>query len=127
MVFENVLELVRALSEPVVLVSGTGEVFAFSRKAAITLNLNKREFPPSLQELIAAPPSGVTSFLHSCVRTSETVLWTFSLRGGEARCRFEGSRVKEGAEHPLVWLRLTPLEQANSRFQLLNERISQLS
>jgi PAS domain S-box-containing protein len=127
MAFENVLEFVRALSESVVLVSGAGEVLAFSQKAAMTLNLDKRESPPSLQELVVAPPSSVTNFLHSCLRTSETVLWTFSLRSGHARCRFEGSRNKAGAEHPLVWLRLTPLEQANSRFQLLNERISQLS
>jgi PAS domain S-box-containing protein len=130
MIPNNVVDLVRALAEPVVLVTGAGEIVACSRKAEILLNLRLEGPPSCLHNCVAAPSSSVTTYLQTCTRTSEMLPWAFSLHGNQqSRCRFEGSRLKLGADpgNLFVWIRLIPHEQANSRFVLLNERISELS
>lgn len=129
MITDSVLTLLRALSEPVVLVKPSGEIVAFSRRAEILLCAEPKR-ASSLAEFITAPSPEVKSYLQGCMRTGESIARSFTLRGErQLRCRFEGSRFDARPEYSevLVWLRLFPQEPADSRFLLLNERIAQLS
>ena len=130
---EQFLEFAKLLPEPVLLVTGNGQILATNPSFSQMLGLNRQILQGKLLfELVSNPPDQVKQYLRSCSSSREMVLGslTLSTNNGEAcLCRCEGAVIRPwSSESPaLILLRLKNRESASSRFTLLNKKIDELA
>ncbi|MBE9167085.1 response regulator [Pleurocapsales cyanobacterium LEGE 06147] len=130
---EQFLEFARLLPEPVLLISGNGQILAanpaFSRMLGLPRQILQGKM---LFELATDPPDRVKQYLRNCSSSREMVLGSLTLsadNGETCLCRCEGAAIRPWSpESPaLILLRLKNRESASSRFTLLNKKIDELA
>ncbi|WNN88268.1 ATP-binding protein [Gloeocapsopsis dulcis] len=129
---EQFLVFARLLPEPVLLISGNGQILAANPSFFKMLGLNRQILPEKmLFELVTNPPDQVKQYLRTCSSSREMVLGslTLSANNGDCLCRCEGAVIRPWSpESPaLILLRLKNRESASSRFTLLNKKIDELA
>lgn len=130
---EQFLEFARLLPEPVLLISGNGQILAANPSFSKMLGLHHQILQGKmLFELVTNPPDQVKQYLRTCSSSREMVLGalTLSANNGETCvCRCEGAAIRPWSpESPaLILLRLKNRESASSRFTLLNKKIDELA
>jgi PAS domain S-box-containing protein len=120
--------------EPLLLVSGRGEISGANRPAQQRLfNGRGAAAGRNLVEMIDEPPQQFLSYLRLCSRSSEPLPGALTLqspgtdlRERAFRCTGSAFRRRSGG-NALIMLRLTPKEAAASRFVALNVQIEQLT
>ncbi len=130
---EQFLEFARLLPEPVLLISGNGQILAANPSFSKMLGLNRQILQGKmLFELVTNPPDQVKQYLRTCSSSREMVLGSLTLsanNGETCLCRSEGAVIRPWSpESPaLILLRLKNRESASSRFTLLNKKIDELA
>lgn len=130
---EQFLAFARLLPEPVLLVTGNGQILAANPAFSQMLGLNRQILQGKmLFELATNSPDQVKQYLRTCSSSREMVLGALTLRannGETCLCRSEGAVIQPWSpEAPaLILLRLKNRESASSRFTLLNKKIDELA
>ncbi len=130
---EQFLEFARLLPEPVLLISGNGQILAANPSFSKMLGLNRQILQGKmLFELVTNPPDQVKQYLRTCSSSREMVLGSLTLsanNGETCLCRCEGAVIRPWSpESPaLILLRLKNRESASGRFTLLNKKIDELA
>jgi PAS domain S-box-containing protein len=130
---EQFLEFARVLPEPVLLVTGNGQILAANPSFLQMLGLNRQILQGKmLFDLVSNPPDQVKQYLRTCSSSREMVLGSLTLRtnnGETCLCRCEGAVIRpwSSASPALILLRLKNRESASSRFTLLNKKIDELA
>lgn len=118
------------------LITGAGEIVSANPAAGRELTAKRTDLPRrSLTDFVLNPPEDLARFLKHCCRTRTAVpgslLWNSADEDGATHItyRVEGAllRPRDGEKPALIQLRLRPREAANRRFQILNQRIEDLS
>ena len=115
------------LPEPMLLLSRDGEVIA-SNPAAVELVGRPLPAGTKLAEISSDPEAKLSRFLLLCQRSRELLPGAIAIRRSDGTvlvCRAGGGLLAGGDSH--VLLRLSPNEQATSRFVTLNDRIAALN
>ncbi|MDQ2696172.1 MAG: GAF domain-containing protein, partial [Pseudomonadota bacterium] len=126
-------ELMGVLPEPMLLVSGQGEILAANGAVRDLLALPAGSLAgKNLLEIAATAADKVSQYLGACARSRQRVLGALALRGAGERvvdCRCEGCvlRPHAPAKPALILLRLRPKAAGGTQFTLLTEKINQLS
>jgi len=130
---EQFLEFARLLPEPVLLISGNGQILAANPSFSKMLGLHRQILQGKmLFDLVTDPPNRVKQYLRNCSSSREMVLGSLTLstnNGETCLCRCEGAAIRPSSpESPaLILLRLKKRESASSRFTLLNKKIDELA
>ncbi len=130
---EQFLEFARLLPEPVLLISGNGQILAANPSFSKMLGLHHQILQGKmLFELVTNPPDQVKQYLRTCSSSREMVLGSLTLsanNGETCLCRCEGAVIRPWSpESPaLILLRLKNRESASGRFTLLNKKIDELA
>ncbi|MEB3210483.1 MAG: ATP-binding protein [Leptolyngbyaceae bacterium] len=130
---DQFLEFARLLPEPMLLITGNGQILAANPSLFQMLGLQHQMLQGKmLFELVTNPPEQVKQYLRNCSSTREMVLGTLTLSihpGETCLYRCEGAAIRPwSSESPaLIVLRLNTRESASSRFTVLNEKINELS
>jgi PAS domain S-box-containing protein len=131
-VTDEVLGVLDAFPEPVLLVTSAGQIAGGNRALAEQLAANRAELVGrALTEMLADSPERVREYLATCERSGQMVPGSLTLRatdGAPVACRANGTayRPRTGAAR-LVLVRLTPHQDSVTSFIALNEKISELS
>ncbi len=129
---EHFLELAQIFPEPLLLISGDGEIIASNRPLAAMLGLASKELKKKkLFDIVIEPTEKVINYLEACSRSRQMVLGGLTLRkhdGQTLTCRSEGAVIRPWSpESPaLTLLRLKERTSASSNFILLNKQIKEL-
>jgi PAS domain S-box-containing protein len=120
------------LPEAMLLVALDGRIAAANRAAARLLGETADALAGRrLHECSSNDADKLDALLLGFARSGDLLPGTLDLRQQAASplaCRCEGTRYRGGAEHgPLVFLRLTPREEATHRFVALSQRIEVLT
>jgi signal transduction histidine kinase len=117
---------INSIPEPTLILSAEGMVLAANTGFA-DLTRIRNASGRSLNDLVESA-NLAENIIKSCLRSTGAVPGAVSIRttSGPLPCRFIGARV-DGGEPVRVWMRFIPIDQANSRFVLLNERIDKLA
>ncbi|HEY9897112.1 MAG TPA: PAS domain-containing protein, partial [Candidatus Sericytochromatia bacterium] len=130
---EQFLEFARVLPEPMLLVTGNGQILAANPSCLQMLELNRQLLQGKmLFDLVSNPPDQVKQYLRTCSSSREMVLGSLTLNtnnGETCLCRCEGAVIRpwSSASPALILLRLKNRESASSRFTLLNKKIDELA
>lgn len=130
---EQFLEFARLLPEPVLLISGNGQILAANPSFSKMLGLHRQILQGKmLFELVTDPPNRVKQYLRTCSSSREMVLGSLTLsanNGETCVCRCEGAVIRPWSPKSpaLILLRLKNRESASSRFTLLNKKIDELA
>jgi signal transduction histidine kinase len=125
------LALIKALSEPTLLVTDTGTIVA-ANPALLRLLPHPHQLhsKQSLATLVIDDPDQVARYLQLCARSRQTVLGTLTLLIEETprlyRCEGAVIRPWSASVPALLLLRLKLRESAASRFVLLNQQIAEM-
>lgn len=130
MTSSDVLQLIDSLPEAILLVSPGGRVLGANTACQEFLNttlgaLNTK----TLSDLTEDPAEKVRQYLSMCSRTRQPVPGALTVRVDADRvaCRTHGAVLNVTNDSPMIWLRLTPREPANSRFFALNQQVLDLN
>ena len=128
---ESQAAVLRALSEPSLLVTGDGEICAVNPAFLRVVNLPAAAvMAHTLPDLVRAPEN-LRAYLANCARSNRPVpgKLTFASPDGERSFRCAGAVVEPWSEQApaLILLRLGAEESAVSRFVLLNRTIDELN
>jgi signal transduction histidine kinase/ActR/RegA family two-component response regulator len=130
---EQFQEVASLLPEPLLLLSGSGQILVANPSAVNLLNSNKQELQGALlAELVTDPPDKLTTYLRMCSKSRQRIIGSLSFRmadGQATKIRSEGAVAQPwSADKPaLILLRLRPADTTASRFIELNKRIDQLA
>ncbi|MGB7440073.1 MAG: ATP-binding protein [Coleofasciculaceae cyanobacterium] len=130
---EQFLEFARVLPEPLLLVTGEGEILASNRAAATLIGYRTKELQgKKLFELVKEPQEKVLTYLQACSRCRQMLIGSlrFILPDGQTlTCRTEGAVVQPSSTESSAQtlLRLESRAAASSQFILLNHKINELS
>ncbi|MEH2058824.1 MAG: ATP-binding protein [Nostoc sp.] len=130
---EQFLELARVLPEPLLLVSGEGQLLATNQPVADMLGLHRKELRGKmLFELVTEPASDIVKYLQACSSSRAMVIGSLTLRKNDGQtliCRSQGAVIQPWSckFSALILLRLENRTLASSNFVLLNEKIGELA
>jgi len=130
---EQFLELARLLPDPVLLVTGQGEIVTANSAFAQLLGQPQADLSgQSVVDLVINPAESVRQYLRNCSSSRDRVIGSLSFRGEVAaiepyRCEGAVLRPWSPEASALIFLRLQPQESASRRFILLNKKIDQLT
>ena len=130
---EQFLGFARVLPEPLLLVTGEGEILASNCAVATLIGCRNKELQgKNLFELVRDPQETVLTYLQACSRCRQMVIGSLSflLPDGQVLiCRTEGAVVQpSSANSPaLNLLRLETRVAGSSEFILLNQKINELT
>ncbi|MEH1821256.1 MAG: ATP-binding protein [Nostoc sp.] len=130
---EQFLELARVLPEPLLLVSGEGQLLATNQPVADMLGLRRQELRGRmLFELVTESNNDVVKYLQACSSSREMVIGSLTLRKNDGQnliCRSQGAVIQpwSAESSALILLRLENRVVASSNFVLLNEKIDELA
>jgi signal transduction histidine kinase len=128
---EHLATVIRALTEPALLVSGTGYVLVANRAARNALHLDaERPGSTLFAELVSDPPERVLASIKAWTCTAESLPGAFSVSGGGETLTYACKAAlvvppSEGAPS-IVLVRFWPRREA-SPFVLLNQKIAELN
>ncbi len=120
--------LFRGLPDPILAAQGDGKI-VFANRAAVDLLGRRSADGLRLQEL-AVQPEKLDFLCRRWLRSTDATPGNalLSLRGSRPlRCRMWGARISGNAGPALIWVRLTPVEDANSRFVALDRKIEEFA
>ncbi|MEH1848969.1 MAG: ATP-binding protein [Nostoc sp.] len=130
---EQFLELARVLPEPLLLVSGKGQLLATNQPVADMLGLRRQELRGRmLFELVTESANDVVKYLQACSSSRAMVIGSLTLRKNDGQtliCRSQGAVIQPWSPESsaLILLRLENRTLASSNFVLLNEKIDELA
>ncbi|MEH2242073.1 ATP-binding protein [Nostoc sp.] len=130
---EQFLELARVLPEPLLLVSGEGQLLTTNQPVADMLGLRRQELRGRmLFELVTESANDVVKYLQACSSSRAMVIGSLTLRKNDGQtliCRSQGAVIQPWSPESsaLILLRLENRTLATSNFVLLNEKIDQLA
>ncbi|MBO3461264.1 ATP-binding protein [Aetokthonos hydrillicola] len=130
---EQFLELARVLPEPLLLITGRGEILAANQPTATILDLNVKEIVGRmLFDFVIEPREKIISYLQACSRSRQMILSSLTLRqqnGETIIYRCEGAVLQPSSPEcvSLNVLRLKKRASASNNFILLNEKIKELT
>ncbi|MEH2034722.1 MAG: ATP-binding protein [Nostoc sp.] len=130
---EQFLELARVLPEPLLLVSGEGQLLATNQPVADMLGLRRQELRERmLFELVTESTKDVVKYLQACSSSRAMVIGSLTLRKNDGQtliCRSQGAVIQpwSAESSALILLRLENRVVASSNFVLLNEKIDELA
>lgn len=130
---EQFLELARVLPEPLLLVSGKGELLATNQPVADMLGLRRQELRGRmLFELVTESTNDVVNYLQACSSSRAMVIGSLTLRKNDGQtliCRSQGAVIQPWSPESsaLILLRLENRVVATNNFVLLNEKIDELA
>ncbi len=130
---EQFLELAKVLPEPLLLVSGEGQLLATNQPVADMLGLRRQELQKrTLFDLVDESPNDITKYLQACSSSRAMVIGTLTLcknDGEKIICRSQGAVIQPwSAESPaLILLRIENRVTASNNFILLNKKIDELA
>ena len=130
---EQFLGFAHVLPEPLLLVTGEGEILASNSPVATLIGCKNKELQgKNLFELVRESQEKVLTYLQACSRCRQMVIGSLSflLPDGQVLiCRTEGAVIKpSSANSPaLNLLRLETRAAASSEFILLNQKINELT
>lgn len=130
---EQFLELARVLPEPLMLVSGEGEILAINQPVVKLLGFHRQELREKmLFDIVTEPQGEIVQYLKACSSSRALVIGCLTLckNDGETLiCRCQGAVIQPWTpESPaLILLRLENRAAANNNFVLLNKKIDELA
>jgi signal transduction histidine kinase/ActR/RegA family two-component response regulator len=130
---EQFLEFARPLPEPMLLITGGGQILASNPPFAKMLELPRQLWQgKTIFEVATDPTDKVKQYLRACSSSREMVIGSLTLSVTEGKtclCRCEGAVIRPWSpESPaLILLRLKSKDSASSRFTLLNKKIDELA
>ncbi|MEH1768770.1 ATP-binding protein [Nostoc sp.] len=130
---EQFLELARVLPEPLLLVSGEGQLLATNQPVADMLGLRRQQLRGRmLFELVTESTNDVVKYLQACSSSRAMVIGSLTLRKNDGQtliCRSQGAVIQpwSAESSALILLRLENRVVASSNFILLNEKIDELA
>ncbi|MEH2183532.1 ATP-binding protein [Nostoc sp.] len=130
---EQFLELARVLPEPLLLVSGDGQLLATNQPVADMLGLRRQELRGRmLFELVTESTNDIVKYLQACSCSRAMVIGSLTLRKNDGQtliCRSQGAVIQPWSAEcsALILLRLENRAVAISNFVLLNEKIDELA
>ncbi|MBN3870032.1 ATP-binding protein [Nostoc sp. JL33] len=130
---EQFLEFARVLPEPLLLVSGEGELLATNKPVADMLGLRRKQLRGKmLFELVTESANDIIKYLQACSSSRAMVIGSLTLRKNDGQtliCRSQGAVIQpwSGKSSALILLRLENRVVATSNFILLNEKIDELA
>lgn len=127
---ELFLQFANACPEPILLLSGGGQILAYNRGGEERLGNGSSRWPvKDLAELVAEGPDEVEHYLNLCARSRQPILGAFTVQGDSPfEFRAEGSLLRPRTEdsEALLMLRLLPRKASADQFVALNLRIEEL-
>ncbi len=133
MIPEQFLEIARVLPEPLLLVTGEGEILAVNQPTATILLLNVKEIVGKmLFDFVIEPPEKIIKYLQACSRSRQMIFGSLTLRKQDGETiiyRCEGAVIQPSSPESvsLNLLRLKKRTYANNNFILLNDKIKELT
>ncbi|MEH2348146.1 MAG: ATP-binding protein [Nostoc sp.] len=130
---EQFLEFARVLPEPLLLVSGDGQLLATNQPVAEMLGLRRQELPGRmLFELVTQSTEDVVKYLQACSSSRAMVIGSLTLRNNDGQtliCRSQGAVIQPWSpgSSALILLRLENRNLASNNFLLLNQKIDELA
>ncbi|NEU80041.1 ATP-binding protein [Nostoc sp. UIC 10630] len=130
---EQFLEFARVLPEPLLLVSGEGQLLATNQPVADMLGLRRQELRGKmLIELVTQSVDDVVKYLQACSSSRAMVIGSLTLRKNDGQtliCRSQGAVIQPWSPESssLILLRLENRTLASSNFVLLNQKIDELA
>lgn len=124
-------QLCGVLPDALVLASSDGTILEVNRAAAQIIGKNTEHLQGIRIQNLAASSGSVEDYLRLCSRTASPTVGMLDWQmndGTKVTTRCEGHLIQSDSEQAprLVLLRLSPKESSNSRFVILNDKISQL-
>ncbi|WP_298919719.1 ATP-binding protein [uncultured Nostoc sp.] len=130
---EQFLEFARVLPEPLLLVSGEGQLLATNQPVADILGLRRQELRGRmLFELVTESTNDVVKYLQACSSSRAMVIGSLTLRKHDGQtliCRSQGAVIQPWSPESsaLILLRLENRTLASNNFVLLNQKIDELA
>ncbi|MHC5671990.1 ATP-binding protein [Nostoc sp.] len=130
---EQFLEFARVLPEPLLLVSGEGQVLATNKPVADLLGLRRQQLQGKmLFELVTESTNDIVKYLQACSSSRAMVIGALTLRQNDEQtliCRSQGAVIQPWSPESsgLILLRLENRTLASSNFVLLNQKIDELA
>ncbi|MBN3886248.1 MULTISPECIES: ATP-binding protein [unclassified Nostoc] len=130
---EQFIEFARVLPEPLLLVSGEGQLLATNQPVADILGLRRQELPGRmLFELVTESTNDIVKYLQACSSSRAMVIGSLTLRKNDGQtliCRSQGAVIQPWSPESsaLILLRLENRTLATNNFVLLNEKIDELA
>ncbi|MEH2288451.1 ATP-binding protein [Nostoc sp.] len=130
---EQFLELARVLPEPLLLVSGEGQLLAANQPVADMLGLRRQQLRGiMLFELVSEPANDIVKYLQACSSSRAMVIGSLTFRKNDGQtliCRSQGAVIQPWSPESsaLILLRLENRNLASSNFVLLNEKLDELA
>ncbi|MEH2080137.1 MAG: ATP-binding protein [Nostoc sp.] len=130
---EQFLELARVLPEPLLLVSGDGQLLATNQPVADMLGLRRQELRGRmLFEIVTESTNDIVKYLQACSSSRAMVIGSLTLRKNDGQtliCRSQGAVIQPWSPESsvLILLRLENRNLASSNFILLNEKLDELA
>ncbi|MBN3896707.1 MAG: PAS domain-containing protein [Nostoc sp. NOS(2021)] len=130
---EQFIEFARVLPEPLLLVSGEGQLLATNQPVADMLGLRRQELREKmLFELVTESANDVLKYLQACSSSRAMVIGSLTLRKNDGQtliCRSQGAVIQPWSPESsaLILLRLENRTLATSNFVLLNQKINELA
>jgi PAS domain S-box-containing protein len=130
---EQFLEFARVLPEPLLLVSGEGQLLATNQPVADILGLRRQELRGKmLFELVTQSTDDVVKYLQACSSSRAMVIGSLTLQKNDGQtliCRSQGAVIQPCSPESsaLILLRLEKRTLASSNFVLLNQKIDELA
>ncbi|MEH2448393.1 MAG: ATP-binding protein [Nostoc sp.] len=130
---EQFLEFARVLPEPLLLVSGEGQLLATNQPVAEILGLHRQKLRGRmLFEFVTESTNDVVKYLQACSSSRAMVIGSLTLRKNDGQtliCRSQGAVIQPWSPESsaLILLRLENRTLASSNFVLLNQKIDELA
>ncbi|HET9531857.1 MAG TPA: PAS domain-containing protein, partial [Blastocatellia bacterium] len=118
---EHLLELARALPEPLLLLTSDGHILACNPPVAECFGLPADEISGrNLASLVTTSPDKVRQYLAACSRSRQMVLGALAFQAADEqtvmyRCEGAVVRPRSKTDQALIVLRLKPKESASSK------------
>ncbi|HYW20491.1 MAG TPA: ATP-binding protein [Nodularia sp. (in: cyanobacteria)] len=130
---EQFLELAKVLPEPLLLVTGEGQLLVGNQPMADILDLRRQEIPEKMIfDVVVESSDHIRNYLQACASSRTLVIGTLTLRDNYGKtliCRSQGAVIQPWSpESPaLILLRLESRATASKNFVLLNNKIDELA
>ncbi|MBA3923896.1 MAG: PAS domain-containing protein [Nostocaceae cyanobacterium] len=133
MTCEEFLNLARVLPEPLLFVSGEGEILSMNQAVVNLLGLSCQELRGRmLLDLVTQPHDDIVKYLQACSSSRSMVFGSLTFRVSDEQtitCRSQGAVIHpwSAESSSLILLRLEKKVDANNNFLVLNSKIEQLA
>ncbi len=130
---EQFLEFARVLPEPLLLVSGEGQILASNKPVVDILGLRRQELQGrKLFDFVTETTNKISTYLEACASSQAMVIGSLTLRKNDGQmlvCRCRGAVVQpmSAESSALILLRLENQALAINNFVLLNKKIDELA